>query len=45
LREVGFETGIKLFHHLKLTGMLSTVNSDELGEEILMTRMELRLAF
>ena len=45
LREIGFETGIKLFHHLKITGMVSAVSSEELTEDIMMTRLELRLAF
>ena len=43
--EIDFEAGIKLFNHVKMTGILSRVESLAFPEDIYMARLEIRVAF
>jgi hypothetical protein len=43
--EIDFEAGIKLFKHIKMTGILSRVETLALPDDIYMARLEVRVAF
>jgi len=45
VREIDMETGIKLFHHIRLTGLFGYVEANTLNDPYYMARFELRAAF
>ena len=43
--EIDFEAGVKLFKHVKMTSILSRIETNDFQNEIYMARLELRVAF
>jgi len=45
IREIDFETGVKILKHIKLTAIFSQINADGLSEDYYLARFEIRAAF